>query len=116
MMRTLASLSFAVVLSCSLFGQAPEKPQTFELADVHASPPSGIAQLAQMSGGAAPRNGRFEIRNATMLDLVRTAYSVEPEKVVGGPNSLPLGPFHVIAEAPSGTTPENARLHLWHLL
>jgi uncharacterized protein (TIGR03435 family) len=88
MMRVLVSLSLAVVLSCALFGQNPEKTQKFELADVHASPSSGIAQLAQMSGGAAPRNGRFEIRNATMLDLVRTAYGVEPEKVVGGPNWL----------------------------
>jgi len=116
MMRALASLSFAVVLSCSLFGQTPEKPQTFELADVHASPPSGIAQLAQMSGGAAPRNGRFEIRNATMLDLVRTAYSVEPEKVVGGPNWLASDRFDVIAKAPNGTTQENARLMLRALL
>src|SRR5215510_9532025 len=116
MMRALASLSFAVVLSCSLFGQTPEKPQTFELADVHASPPSGIAQLAQMSGGAAPRNGRFEIRNATMLDLVRTAYSVEPEKVVGGPNWLASDRFDVIAKVPAGKNQENARLILRALL
>src|SRR5262249_55892839 len=116
MMRTLASLSFAVVLSFSLFGQAPEKPQTFELADVHTSPPSGIAQLAQMSGGGAPRNGRFEIRNATMLDLVRTAYSVEPEKVVGGPNWLASDRVDVIAKVPAGTTQENARLMLRALL
>src|SRR4030095_10859204 len=109
MMRALASLSFAVVLSCSLFGQVPEKPQTFELADVHASPPSGIAQLAQMSGGVAPRNGRFEIRNATMLDLVRTAYNVEPEKVVGGPNWLGSGPVDLIAEVRGGATQGNIR-------
>jgi len=117
MIRALVSLFLAVVLSCSLlFGQAPEKPQTFELADVHASPPSGIAQLAQMSGGAAPRNGRFEIRNATMLDLVRTAYSVEPEKVVGGPNWLASDRFDVIAKVPAGTTQDNARLMLRALL
>jgi hypothetical protein len=75
MMRALALLSLVVILSCSLFGQAPEK-QMFELADVHVSSQSSFAQLAQMSGGGAPRNGRFEIRNATMLDLVRTAYRV----------------------------------------
>jgi len=116
MMRALAGLSLAVILCGSLFGQAPEKPQTFELADVHASPPSGFAQLAQMSGGAAPRNGRFEIRNATMLDLVRTAYNVEPEKVVGGPNWLASDRFDVIAKAPGGTTQDNARLMLRSLL
>jgi uncharacterized protein (TIGR03435 family) len=69
-----------------------------------------------MSGGAAPRNGRFEIRNATMLDLVRTAYSVEPEKVVGGPNWLGSDRFDVIAKVPAGTTQENARLMLRDLL
>jgi uncharacterized protein (TIGR03435 family) len=104
------------MLSCSLFGQAPEKPQTFELADVHASPSGGFAQLAQMSGGAAPRNGRFEIRNATMLDLVRTAFSVEAEKVVGGPNRLASDRFDVIAKVAVGTTQENARLMLRTLL
>src|SRR5262245_57678252 len=105
MMRVLASVSLAVVLSFSVFGQTPEKTQTFELADVHVSPPqTGFAQLAQMSGGAAPRNGRFEIRNATMLDLVRTAYSVEPEKVVGGPTWLTSDRFDVIAKVASGTT------------
>jgi uncharacterized protein (TIGR03435 family) len=116
MMRALGSLFLTVVLSCSLFGQAPEKPQTFELADVHASPPSSFAQLAQMSGGAAPRNGRFEIRNATMLDLVRTAYSVEPEKVAGGPTWLASDRFDVIAKVAAGTTQENARLMLRALL
>src|SRR5262245_9367798 len=116
MMRVLASLSLAGVLSFSLFGQDPEKPQTFDLADVHASPLSGFAELAQMSGGAAPRNGRFEIRNATMLDLIRTAYGVEPEKVVGGPNWLASDRFDVIAKVPAGTTQEKARLMLRTLL
>jgi uncharacterized protein (TIGR03435 family) len=116
MMRALATLFLAVVLSCASFGQAPEKVQTFELADVHASPPSGFAQLGQMSGGGAPRNGRFEIRNASMLDLVRTAYSVEPEKVVGGPNSLGSDRFDVIAKARAGTTQDDARLMLRTLL
>src|SRR5262245_53871663 len=109
MMRALASLSVAVVVSFSAFGQTPEKPQTFELSDFHVSPPqSGFAQLAQMSGGAAPRNGRFEIRNATMLDLVRTAYGVEPEKVVGGPTWLTSDRFDVIAKVAAGTTQESA--------
>jgi uncharacterized protein (TIGR03435 family) len=115
MMRALALLSLVVILSCSLFGQAPEK-QMFELADVHVSSQSSFAQLAQMSGGGAPRNGRFEIRNATMLDLVRTAYSVEPEKVVGGESWLASDRFDVIAKVAAGTTQENARLMLRVLL
>jgi uncharacterized protein (TIGR03435 family) len=51
-----------------------------------------------------------------MLDLVRTAYGVEPEKVVGGPNWLASDRFNVIAKVPAGTTQENARLMLRALL
>src|ERR687888_498294 len=82
MMRIFVSIALVVILSCSVFGQSTEKPLVFELADVHVSPPT---TLAAMSGGV-PRGGRYELRNATMLDLIRTAYGVEPEKVVGGAN------------------------------
>jgi uncharacterized protein (TIGR03435 family) len=94
------------------FGQTPDKPLAFEIADVHSSPPS---TLAAMSGGV-PRGSRYEVRNASMLDLIRTAYSIEPEKVSGGPSWLAQDRFDVIAKIPAGTTQENARLMLRALL
>src|SRR5262249_2249846 len=117
MMRILVSVVVLSVLSGTSFGQTtafgPADPSVkFEIADVHASPASA---LAAMSGGV-PRNGRYEVRNATMLDLVRTAYSVEPEKVAGGPNWLSTDRFDVIAKASTNVNQETARLMLRHLL
>jgi uncharacterized protein (TIGR03435 family) len=115
MVRIFACFALVTVLSCSVFAQSNEKPLTFELADVHVSPPTALAALAAMSGGV-PRGGRYELRNASMQDLIRTAYGVEPEKVVGGPNWLASDRFDVIAKVPSGVTQETARIMLQALL
>ena len=112
MSRILVCAGIVMLLSCAAFGQSAEKPPAFEIADVHASAPSTVAQ---MSGGT-PRGGRFEIRNATMVDLIKTAYGVTEEKVIGGPNWLASDRFDVIAKAPANVTTETARLMLQTLL
>ena len=80
--------------------------------DVHASSPSALAQLS-VSG---PKNGRYELRNATMVDLITKAYNVTDDKVVGGPNWLGSDRFDVIAKTPSNVTAETARTMLQALL
>jgi uncharacterized protein (TIGR03435 family) len=50
--------------------------------------------------------GRFELRGATMLDLIGIAYGVEPAMVVGGPTWLTVDKFDVIAKAPSASASE----------
>jgi uncharacterized protein (TIGR03435 family) len=62
------------------------------------------------------RGGRYELLNATMVDLIRTAYGVPAEKVVGGPNWLEYDRFDVIAKAASNTPQETLRLMLQTLL
>ena len=112
MKQIIGSLGVATMLSGLVFGQSADKPLKFELADIHVSPPSTLASLS----GGVPRASRYELRNANMIDLVRTAYGVEPEKVVGGPNWLASDRFDVIAKVSPGTTQENARLMLRTLL
>ena len=69
-----------------------------------------------MSGGVL-RAGRYEIRRATMLDLIRTAYGVDDNsKIQGGPNWVDLDRFDVIAKAPPSATQETAKLMLQNLL
>jgi uncharacterized protein (TIGR03435 family) len=51
-----------------------------------------------------------------MLDLIRTAYGLDPEKVVGGPNWLEMDRFDVFAKAPTGSTAESRRQMLQALL
>ena len=68
-----------------------------------------------MTGGVL-RGGRYELRNATMVDLIRIAYGVEAEKVLGGPNWLEFDRFDVSAKAPTATPPETLQLMLQALL
>jgi hypothetical protein len=108
MVRILACVCGMVVVCCTAFGQSADKVPSFEVADVHASTPSTLASLS----GGVPRGGRYELRNATMVDLVRTAYDVTDDKVVGGPTWVGANRFDVIAKTPPNVTAENARLML----
>ncbi len=112
MMRAFASISLAALLSGAAFGQSTEQPPAFDIADVHASPKT---LTPNMSGGFL-RGTRFEIRKASMVDLVRLAYDVDPDKVLGGPNWLETDRFDVIAKAPASTPPEAVKLMLQTLL
>ncbi len=50
--------------------------------------------------------------NATLVDLIGTAWSVDPDKVVGGPDWLDTERFDVIATAPADSTPEALKIML----
>jgi uncharacterized protein (TIGR03435 family) len=112
MLRAIRCLSVIVLLSGLAFGQSTVKPLTFDVADVHTSKSSIIPQ---MSGGNL-RGTRYEIRNASMVDLIKTAYGVDDDKVVGGPAWLGSDRFDVIAKAPAGATAETAKTMLQNLL
>ena len=63
------------------------------------------------------RAGRFEIRRATMLDLIKLAYGVDdPDLVFGGPNWLDWDRFDVIAKSPVETPSATVKLMLRALL
>jgi uncharacterized protein (TIGR03435 family) len=111
-MRALPYLSFIALLSAAAFGQSEAAAPAFEIADVHVSPKAMRPQLA----GPFLRNGRYELRQATMVDLVSTAYGVGADKVQGGPNWLEADRFDVIAKAAGTTPPETVKLMLQGLL
>ena len=112
MIRGLLGASLVVVL-CAL-AQAQSAPSTarFEIADVRPSTPSPITA---MSGGAL-RDGRYVLRRATMVDLIRTAYAVDADKVVGGPHWLELDRFDVVGRVPASATRDSVRPMLQALL
>jgi len=116
MWRTFASLRIAAALLSALaFGQSTDTPATqttFEVADVHVSPPTRNPGMR----GPMLRQGFYQIRYATMLDLVRTAYGVEAERVLGGPNWLEKDTFDVMAKLPEGATTDTAKPMLRALL
>jgi uncharacterized protein (TIGR03435 family) len=89
-------------LSAEAFGQPQEALPAFQAADVHTSP---HAANPNMSGGIF-RGGRYALRQANMVDLIRLAYGVEAENVQGGPSWLEEDRFDVIAKAPPATPQE----------
>ena len=46
--------------------------------------------------------GHYELRNATVVDLIDAAWSVDPVKVVGGPDWLDTDRFDVTADLARG--------------
>jgi uncharacterized protein (TIGR03435 family) len=79
--------------------------------DVHPSGPNTIREMRVRFW-----RGRYELRNATLVDLIHTAWNVDPDNVVGGPDWLDLKRFDVIATAPADSTPETLHLILRELL
>ncbi len=100
------------LLSTAAFSQSTNNSSAFDSADVHVSPP---ATNPTMRGGAL-RGGRYEVRTATMVDLISTAYNMEPDRILGGPSWLDWDRFDVLAKAPQGTTRESLDVMLRNLL
>lgn len=97
---------------CLAFSQAPDSPPKFEIADVHVS-----AKTQNPFGRALPvRGDRYEIKTATMVDLIRFAYGYDPDKILGGPNWLEMDHYDLVAKVPPDTSPETQKLMLQSLL
>ena len=104
-MLLFAFIGLIALLSGGVFGQSSEKQPKFEIADIHTSPHT---MQPFMQGGILAAD-RYSLRQANMVDLIRTAYGVEPENVLGGPSWLELDRFDVIAKTPPGTPPETLK-------
>lgn len=107
--RIPALLCTLALLATPVFGQSQPK---FDIADVRVSD----RQINVAMTGGQLRAGRYELHNATMVDLIRTAYGIEAEKVAGGPNWLELDRYTVIAKAPNGTSADAVKGMLKSLL
>ncbi len=111
--KSIVVLTRFALLGATLAAQAPAPKPAFELADVHASTPSNFIQV--MSGGVL-LGERYQLHNATMVDLIRTAYNVAASKVAGGPAWIDWDRYDIIAKAPMDTTQAGLRLMLQALL
>jgi uncharacterized protein (TIGR03435 family) len=112
MLRVLACIGVAVLLGGAAFPQSTESSPKFEAADVHVAPQT----TNRFMRGGVPHGARYEIRNASMLDLIRTGYAVEADKVLGGPSWLEMDRFDVIARIPANSPPESLKLMLQSVL
>ncbi len=81
-------MAFAAQYVCTVFAQSGD-------VDIHASAPNTILEMRVRLA-----RGRYELRNATLVDLIKTAWSVDADAVAGGPDWLDSDRFDVIAKAP----------------
>jgi uncharacterized protein (TIGR03435 family) len=102
-----------ILIGCAggpAFSQSSEAAPKFEIADVRPASPNAYFRAPSVSGG------RYGLKGATMVDLIRTAYGIDAEKVVGGPSWLEMDRFDVLAKLPAGATAETAKPMLQSLL
>ena len=110
-MRSVICAGALTLVASSAVAQSASLPK-FDAADVHVS-----AKSPQMFMRVIPpHSGRYEIKNATMLDLVRTAYGMPPDRVIGGPNWLELDRFDIVAKLPNATDADAQKAMLQSLL
>ena len=69
-------------------------------------------RLFPFTEGGILRGDRYAFHQATMLDLIATAYSVDPSNALGGPIRLETDRFDVIAKVPATTSPATAKFML----
>src|ERR1041385_2249077 len=104
-----------ILMTCAgwlTFGQSPETQPRFEAADVHVS-----AKSTNPFPRTGPvRGGRYEVKTATMVDLIRIAYGFDADKILGGPNWLELDRFDVSGKVPPYSTAETQKLMLQAVL
>ena len=111
-MRTFRCMTVSTLAACALSGQAPGASLRFQVADVH---PSRVT-AAQAARGPFMSGARYDLRNATIVDLIVKAYDVTPDKVVEGPSWLEYDRFDVSATMPPKTSVADAKLMLQALL
>jgi uncharacterized protein (TIGR03435 family) len=115
----LLTTSVLALLSTVLLAQAPATPApdpkaAFEAADVHVRPYSSTTTL-NMTGGVL-RAGRYDLRKATMLNMIALAYSVGSDEIFGGPAWLDRDRYDIIAKAPQSTSQATVKVMLQNLL
>ena len=109
--RAPASLtSLALLLWSAVSGQA-QAPQTFEVVSIK---PSNAVD--ERTSSMVQPGGRYTATNVTLKMLVKTAYGVHDDQVVGGPDWTRADRFDIVAKAvgnpPTSVFRDQARLML----
>ena len=110
-MRIVAFTALGVLIAGAVLAQRADSPPKFDTAQIRPSAPNTILSMRKRFF-----RGRYELRNASLVDLIQTAWDVDADNVVGGPDWLDLKRFDVIATAPSDSRPETLRSMLRAML
>jgi len=107
-----AAFALFALLSVSSMAQPPAVSKSFVIADVHTSP---FTSYPFMHGNSI-QGDRYFLTQATMVDLIATAYGVDAANVHGGPTWLERDRYDIRAKVPPKTTPDDIKLMLRSLL
>jgi len=99
-----------------LFGAtlAAQTGPAFEVAEIRRSAPA--MNPYRFASGGVLRGERYDLRKATVLDMIGFAYGIDQDSIVGGPNWLEFDRFDIAAKAPAGTSAATTQLMLQSLL
>ncbi len=111
-MRTFLCVTLSALGAWAAFGQTADPSPHFEAADVHPS----VLTAVQVARGPFMTGVRYDLRNATMVDLIVKAYGVTADKVVEGPSWLEYDRFDISATMPPKTSAADAKLMLQALV
>ena len=111
-MRAFLCITVSAVAACAAFGQTAAPSPHFEAADIHPSAPTAN----QVARGPFMTGARYDLRNATLVDLIAKAYDVSADKVLEGPTWLEYDRFDISALMPPKTSSADAKLMLQALL
>ena len=114
-MRTLLCLTASVIAAwaeCAAFGQTTAPSPHFEAVDIHPTTPTAN----QVARGPYITGTRYDLHNATLVDLIVKAYDVTADKVLDGPPWLEYDRFDISALIPPKTSAADAKLMLQALL
>lgn len=111
-MRAAFALFALLSVSVSSMAQPAAVSKSFVIADVHTSP---FTSNPFMHGNSI-QGDRYFLTQATMVDLIATAYGVDAVNVNGGPTWLERDRYDIRATVPPKTTQDDVKLMLRTLL
>jgi uncharacterized protein (TIGR03435 family) len=109
----LRRIGIILTATAGLAGSQAPAPPEFEVASVKASGPKSIRGSEGGPGSSDP--GRYRFSAASLLDLIVTAYNVQPFRI-SSPAPLDRRLFDLVAKVPEGTTKPQFRTMLQNLL
>jgi uncharacterized protein (TIGR03435 family) len=110
--RVALAVVFALAFLTSGIAESNGAASTFQIADVHPSPRT---DYPYMRGGNL-YGDRYELHDASMLDLIATAYDLDAARVQGGPSWLEMTRYEIRAKAAPGTSRNDLKQMLRALL